>query len=213
MTKEKIITVSSETLYLEKVNNGDVITKKWSSSNNKIAGELFFKASSNRPNHSILIASRFNEQNREPNPPFPGWFLQLVGSSLSLGIGNGNTWKSVIAKKKIVNDQIYHVAFSLDNDSKTVELYLDGEKNVLNNITYKRPCDLVTMGALMPNGNYGFKGEIEDIRLGETLIPYQKKEEFNLENSKEHLNTIKSNLENVDGDINSLKSVLNQINS
>ena len=213
MTKEKTITVSSETLYIDKVNYGDVITKKWSSSNNKIAVELFFKSSSDRPNHSIIIASRFNEHNTEPNPPFPGWFLQIVGNKVSLGIGNGKTWKSVRSNKQIVNNQLYHVAFSLDNDTKTAELYLDGEKSVLDNITYKKPCNLVTIGALMANGNYGYKGEIEDIRLGEILIPYQKKEEFNLNNSKQYLNEMKINLKNIDGDISSLKEILNQINN
>ena len=104
------------------------------------------------------------------------------------------------------------MAFSLDNDTNTAELYLDGDKNVLN-ITYKKPCDLVTIGALMPNGNFGFKGEIEDIRLGETLIPYQKKEESIFYFFKQHLNTIKINLKNIDSDINSLKSILDQINS
>jgi len=213
MSKEKKITVLSESLKIDNINKGQVIIKKWSSKTNKVAGELFFKASSDRPNHSILVASRFNEQNKEPNPPFPGWFLQLVGNKLSLGIGNGSTWKSVIAKNPIENNKLYHVAFSLNNESKTAELYLDGEKSELNNIIFKKPCDLVTIGALMPNGNFGFKGEIEDLRLGEILVENQEKKEINLKKSLEYLETIKSNLNNLNNDIESLQGVLDQINS
>lgn len=205
--------VSSESLYYEKISNGKVITKKWSSPNNKLAGELFIRPNPNRPNHSIIIASRFNESNREPNPPFPGWFLQIVGNKLSLGIGNGKTWTSVIAKKQIVNNQLYHVAFSLDNDTKTAELYLDGEKSVVNNITFKKPCDLVTMGALMPNGSFGYIGDIEEIKLGDILVPYQKDDVIDLKNSHDHLQEIRINLKNIDDDIESLKNTLDQINS
>ena len=32
----------------------------------------------------------------------------------------------------------------------------------------------------MPNGNFGFKGEIEDLRLGETLVENQEKKIINL---------------------------------
>jgi len=213
MSKEKKIIVELESLFIEKVNKGQIITKKWSSNTNKVAGELFFKASSDRPHHSIIVASRFNEHSKEPNPPFPGWFLQIVGNKLSLGIGNGQTWKSVIAKNQIENDKLYHVAFSLNNESKTAELYLDGEKSELNNITFKKPYELVTIGALMPNGNFGFKGKINDLKLGERLIKYQPKDEISLDKSNKYLEIIKSNIDNLDKDIESLKNILDQINS
>jgi len=116
-------TVSDETLFIDNVNN-KIVTRGWSSPNNKIACELFMKPSSNRPHHCIVIASRFNQHNVEPNSPFPGWFLQIVGNNLSLGIGNGKTWKSVKTNKTILNGTWYHVAFSLDNDKNVAELYL-----------------------------------------------------------------------------------------
>lgn len=138
--------------------------------NNLIAGEFKFKASEDKPRHTIMIASRFNNSSREENGPFPGWFVQIVGSSLSIGIGNGKTWKSIVSKSKVISNEWNHVAFCINNNTKKGSLYLNGHCDTVDNITFRKPCNGVTIGALNKKGEFKFKGELKEIKLGTELV-------------------------------------------
>ena len=162
---------------LEFLNSQKKIVTKWKPiNNNKVAVELQVKLDKNKPYHCILLSSRFNENSVEPNPPFPGWFLQVGGNVFSIAFGNGKTWHSV-KTKAVEYDKWYHLAFILDNHSKKVEIYLDGEKTFKNNITFKPPCDTLVIGGLSPKHNeqFNFKGEMKNIKFGSN-IEFVKKE-------------------------------------
>ena len=212
--------VLNSNLHIKKITSGKLVTQEWKPNNiNKFACEMFIKPSDKRKNHSIIIASRFNKHNSEPNPPFPGWFLQIVGNQLSLAFGNGKTWVSVKAKKPIENNKWYHIVFSLDNQAKIAEIYVNGERNVLENINFKPPCHYLTVGALMPNGNFSFIGEIENLIIGNSIQTVSKQvkedniENITIEKSIKHLSDIRNNLTNIENDIKSLENILFEINS
>lgn len=218
---DKLIQIKDTEFSLENSNNNVVNIYPFTLNNdNIIAGEFYFKPSNSRPRHCIMLASRFNRNSAEENGPFPGWFIQIVGNSLSIGIGNGKTWLSVISSGKITTDW-NHVAFSLNNNTKIVELYLNGVRNMKNNITYRKPCQFLTVGALNMRGEFKFKGEISDIKIGNKLVEKKmevvkvKSNDVNqyIEQSTEYLEKIKNNLQNLSNDIKSLKDVKNQITS
>ena len=187
---------------------------------NIIAGEFYFKPSNSRSRHCIILASRFNRNSAEENGPFPGWFIQIVGNSLSIGVGNGKTWQSIVSSEEVVNNW-NHVAFSLNNDTKIGELYLNGTRNMKNNITFRKPCQFLTVGALNMKGEFKFNGEISDIKIGNKLVEKEmevvevKSNDVNqfIEQSNEYLEKIKNNLQNLSNDIESLKDVKKQITS
>jgi len=85
--------------------------------NDKVAVEFCFNIKKNQSRHTILMASRFNSHNREENGPFPGWFVQIVGNQLSLVIGNGSTWVSVIADTPM-HTLLHRIGFSVINQYK-----------------------------------------------------------------------------------------------
>ena len=186
---------------------------------NLISGEFKFKPNENNSRHTVIMSSRFNIHSREENPPFPGWFVQLVGNSLSIGIGNGKTWKSVITTGKIINNDWNHVAFIIDNHAKQASIYLNGVGNTLNNITFRKPCNAVTIGALNKKGEFKFNGLVKEVKLGTELT--EKKIFLNddssltidscIKEADEYLLTIKNNLVNVNKDIDSLKKIKENI--
>jgi len=188
---------------------------------NLIAGEFKFKASEDKPRHTIMIASRFNNSSREENGPFPGWFVQIVGSSLSIGIGNGKTWKSISNKSKIISNEWNHVAFCINNNTKKGSLYLNGHCDTVDNITFRKPCNGVTIGALNKKGEFKFNGELKEIKLGTELVEKTIRIENNNKNnidqyikdSDKYLETIKENLININKDIDSLKEIKSDITS
>lgn len=187
--------------------------------NNLISGELKFKPNEDNPRHTIMMSSRFNINSREENGPFPGWFVQIVGNSLSIGIGNGKTWKSLVSTSKIVSNQWNHLAFLINNNTKQAVIYLNGNSNYLENITFHKPCNAVTIGALNKKGEFRFNGEIKDVKLGTELEEKQTLIEDNksltiesyIKESNEYLLTIKNNLDNVNNDIASLKKIKENI--
>lgn len=188
---------------------------------NLISGEFKFKTNESRPRHSIMLSSRFNSNSREENGPFPGWFVQVVGSSLSIGIGNGKTWLSVASSGQIMNDQWNHVAFSINNQTKKAFLYLNGHCNSKDNITFRKPCNVITTGALNKKGEFKFEGELSNIVIGTELIEKENNiiENTNVDNSidsyiKEsdnHIKVIKNNLIHLEKDIESLEIIKKQI--
>ena len=188
---------------------------------NLIAGEFKFKASEDKPRHTIMLASRFNNSSREENGPFPGWFVQIVGTSLSIGIGNGKTWKSIVSKSKVISNEWNHVAFYINNNTKKGSLYLNGHCDTVDNITFRKPCNGVTIGALNKKGEFKFKGELKEIKLGteleEKTVRIENTNKDNIEQfikeSDKFLETIKENLININNDINSLKEIKNDITS
>ena len=187
--------------------------------NNLIAGELKFKVNEGNPRHTIMMASRFNSNSREENGPFPGWFIQIVGSSLSIGIGNGKTWKSIISKSKIKNNDWNHVAFYLNNNTKKGSLYLNGHCDTVDNITFRKPCNGITVGALNKKGEFKFMGEVKDIKLGtdleEEVIEIKNNNqntiELCIEEADNYLEGIKVNVVNINNDIDSLKEIKDDI--
>ena len=209
---KKVIEIKNVNFNREEVSNGINYYPFNYQNNNLIAGELKFKTSEARPRHTIMMASRFNHNSREENGPFPGWFVQIVGNSLSLGIGNGKTWKSIVSKGKIISNEWNHVAFCINNNTKKGSLYLNGHCDSIN-ITFRKPCNAVTIGALNKKGEFKFKGEIKDVKLGTELeeknIPIEEKKketiESSIEESDKYLETIKNNLLNIKNDIESLK--------
>ena len=140
----KKVKISEKNFSLKHYNNEKQLIYNFCPKNNGIiAGEMYVKPSKNRSRHCIILASRFNKNSREENGPFPGWFIQIVGNRLSLGIGNGKTWKSITCDKIIHNEKWHHIAFSLDNNKKIGELYLDGNRSFLNNIIFRKPCNFI----------------------------------------------------------------------
>ena len=121
-----------------------------------IAGEFDFKVNESRPRHSIMLSSRFNKNSREENGPFPGWFVQIVGNSISIGIGNGKTWLNLSNNGQIIDNQWNHVAFSINNKTKKAYLYLNGNSSSKDNITYRKPCNLITAEALNKKGEFNY---------------------------------------------------------
>ncbi len=184
---------------------------------NKVSVELQVKIDKNKPGHCILLSSRFNTNGVEPNPPFPGWFLQVVGNIFSLAFGDGKTWHSV-KTKAVEYDKWYHIAFTLDNDSKQVVIYVDGEKNYENNITFKPPCDTLVIGGLSPKNNeqFNFKGEMKNIKLGSNIELIKKEieeKDIDITTCLSKLRILKSNITNINNDITSLHNILDQIES
>ncbi len=216
-----IIQIKDTEFSLENSNNNIVNIYPFIFNNdNIIAGEFYFKPSNSRSRHCIMLASRFNRNSSEENGPFPGWFIQIVGNSLSIGVGNGKTWQSIVSSEEVVNNW-NHVAFSLNNDTKIGELYLNGVRNIKNNITFKKPCQFLTVGALNMRGEFKFDGDISDIKIGNKLFEKKmevvevKSNDVNqyIEQSNEYLEKIKNNLQNLGNDIESLEYVKNQITS
>tara|TARA_B100001094_G_C18188240_1_gene805312 strand:+ start:2142 stop:3233 length:1092 start_codon:yes stop_codon:yes gene_type:complete len=203
---------------LEFLDSQKKIVRKWKPiNNNKVAVELQVKLDKNKPNHCILLSSRFNENSVEPNPPFPGWFLQVGGNVFSLAFGNGKTWQSV-KTKAVEYDKWYHIAFILDNESKKVEIYLDGKKTFKNNITFKPPCDTLVIGGLSPRNNeqFNFKGEMKNIKFGSNMNIFKKKiedKDIDITSCLGKLSILKINIVNINNDIISLQNILNQIES
>jgi gas vesicle protein len=217
--KDKIIEVNNVNFEKQEISNNINYYPFNYQDNNLIAGELKFKPNLNNSRHTIMMSSRFNANSREENGPFPGWFIQIVGNSLSIGIGNGKTWKSIVSTSKIISQEWNHVAFYINNNTKQASIYLNGNENTLNNITFRKPCNSVTIGALNKKGEFKFNGDIKDVRLG-TLL---EEKELIVENDKSdnldslineadiHLETIKSNINNIKNDINSLKKIKEDI--
>jgi hypothetical protein len=213
--KDKIIEVNNVNFEKQEISNNINYYPFNYQDNNLIAGELKFKPNLNNSRHTIMMSSRFNANSREENGPFPGWFIQIVGNSLSIGIGNGKTWKSIVSTSKIISQEWNHVAFYINNNTKQASIYLNGNENTLNNITFRKPCNSVTIGALNKKGEFKFNGDIKDVKLGTSL----EEKELIVEDDKSdnldslineadiHLETIKSNINNIKNDINSLKKI------
>jgi hypothetical protein len=217
----KVIEIKNINFNKEDIINGVNYYQYNYQNNNLIAGEFKFKASEDKPRHTIMMASRFNNSSREENGPFPGWFVQIVGTSLSIGIGNGKTWKSIVSKSKVINNEWNHVAFCINNNTKKGSLYLNGHCDTVDNITFRKPCNGVTIGALNKKGEFKFNGELKEIKLGteleEKIIRIENTNKDNIEQcikeSDKFLETIKENLININNDINSLKDIKSKITS
>ena len=216
MTIEKKIKVQQVIYSLDKLEKNKQLVTNWNPKNDKVAAEFCVKISPNKPNHTILLASRFNKNSIEPNLPFPGWFFQLVGNFFYLGFGDGKTWHSVKTAPVEVN-KWYHVAFSLDNEKRRVEVYLNGEITFKDGISFKNPCNTLVLGALNPRGEFKFVGgEIKDLKLGDQLVKIEKrseKETLDIKVCLSNLILIKENLNNIENDIKSLSDILAQIES
>ena len=115
--KDKIIEVNNVNFEKQEISNNINYYPFNYQDNNLIAGELKFKPNLNNSRHTIMMSSRFNANSREENGPFPGWFIQIVGNSLSIGIGNGKTWKSIVSTSKIISQEWNHVAFYINNNT------------------------------------------------------------------------------------------------
>ena len=186
-----------------------------------ISGSFDFKTNESRPRHTIMLSSRFNNNSIEENGPFPGWFVQIVGSSLSIGIGNGKTWLNVSSNEQIINNQWNHVAFCINNKTKKASLYLNGHCNSKDNISFKKPCNLITAGALNKKGEFKFNGELSNIIIGTELVKKENKiiENTNLDKnidqyikeSENHINVIMNNILHLEKDIESLQVIKKQI--
>ena len=215
MTMDKKIKVQQVIYSLDKLEKNKHLVTNWNPKNDKVAAEFYVKIDRNKPNHSILLASRFNTNSVEPNPPFPGWFFQLVGNFFYLGFGDGKTWHSVKTAPLEVN-KWYHVAFSLDNEKRRVEVYLNGEMTFKDGISFKKPCNTLVLGALNPKAEFKFLGEIKDVKLGDTLVKIEKRlpnETLDIKVCLNNLLLIKENLANIENDIKSLDDILAQIES
>ncbi len=203
---------------LEFLDSQEKVVTKWKPLDiNKVSIELQVKLDKNKPHHCVLISSRFNENSVEPNPPFPGWFLQVGGNIFSLAFGDGRTWQSV-KTKAVEYDKWYHIAFTLDNNLKKVEIYLDGEKTSINNVTFKPPCDTLVIGGLSPNNNeqFNFKGQMKNIKFGSNIELIKKEiedKDIDITNCLSTLSILKINIANINNDIISLQNILNQLES
>ena len=113
-----------------------------------------------------MVSSRFNANSKEENGPFPGWFIQIVGNRLSIGIGNGKTWLSLTSKQQINNNTLNLVQFSLDNENKNVMLGLNKQYVVKKDITFRVPVSYLTLGALNMKNEFRFVGELYNINIG-----------------------------------------------
>lgn len=190
---------------------------------NMIAGELFFSVPKERNNHVIMFGNRFNSNSVEENGPFPGWWLQIVGNQLSLGFGNGHTWLSVIASNYVIDNKLHHVVFSLNNNKKLAELYLDGVYHSRDNINFKHPGNVLTIGALNQKGEFMFPGEISNISLGKSInsenlqkfISGHTKQSNNIELDEMYymLDNIENSMNNLENDIKSLNDIRDKIES
>lgn len=200
---------------LEQTTN--IIGESRKSNHDMVAGTFSFKANDDRKNHCILLSSRFNDNSREENGPFPGWFLQIVGNKFSLAFGNGKKWTSVISKKAVVNNTWHHVSFSLNNKTKRIELYFDNEMSYMENVIFRRPCDYINVCALNNKKEFQFNGEIKQLKIGDKLKEVEISEEEedsvinNINNSKDYIKTIHTCIKNFKEDIESLKQVKEQI--
>lgn len=186
-----------------------------------IAGQFQFKMSSKCKRHCILLASRFNKNSREENGPFPGWFIQVVGDRLSIGIGNGRTWLSVQSAKPVQKDRVNLVHFSLNNETKQVVLGLNHQFSVRENVVFRCPVGYLTVGALNMRGEFRFDGELQNVCVGTALETHLNGFEQDVkcdvkrcvETSHEMLDKIEKNLQNMETDIASLRDVKNRIDS
>jgi hypothetical protein len=216
----KIMEVKNKKLKIEHSRDVNVYTYNYDN-NDLIAGEFNFKTHESRSRHSIMLASRFNKDSREENPPFPGWFVQIVGTSLSIGIGNGKTWLSIVSTGQIIDNEWNHVSFSIDNKTKKGFLYLNGHCTSKDNITFRKPCNLVTTGALNKKGEFKFAGELSDIIIGTELV---EKETVSVQESESiddiesyiiksdnHIKVIKNNVSDLENDIVSLEEIKSKI--
>jgi hypothetical protein len=188
-----------------------------------IAGELFFSVPKERNTHVIMLANRFNSNGIEENGPFPGWWLQIVGNQLSLGFGNGKTWISVKATNYVVDDKLHHVVFGINNTTKKAELYLDGIHHLEENIYFKHPCNVITIGALNQRNEFVFPGKLSNISLGgsinvnnlKSFLSAHTKQTNNilLDEMYYMVDNIENNVNNLDNDIESLNDIRNKIES
>ena len=216
----KIMEVKNKKLKIDHSKDVNVYSYNYDNSG-LISAEFNFKTYENRPRHSIMLASRFNKNSREENPPFPGWFVQIVGNSLSIGVGNGKTWLSIISNGQVINNQWNHVSFSINNKTKKGFLYLNGHCTSKENITFRKPCNLITTGALNKKGEFKFTGELKNIIIGTELV---EKEVVSVEDksssddinsyitkSDNHIKIIKNNISHIENDIESLKEIKSKI--
>jgi hypothetical protein len=216
--------IENSIIILDKNESHNVTLKSYVYDNvDMIAGELFFSVPQERNTHIIMLANRFNSNSVEENGPFPGWWLQIVGNQLSLGFGNGQTWLSVKASNYIVDDKLHHVVFSINNNTKIAELYLDGIHHSINNINFKYPGNVVTVGALNQRKEFMFPGYLSNISLGSSInVDNLKKfisdhtkqtENIVLDEMYYMLDNIENNMNNLDNDIKSLNDIRNKIES
>ena len=216
----KILEVKNKKLRIEHSKGVNIYTYNYDNSG-LIAGEFNFKTDKTRPRHSIMLASRFNKHSREENAPFPGWFVQIVGNSLSIGIGNGKTWLSIISNGQIIDNEWNHVSFSINNKTKKGTLNLNGHCTEKNNITFRKPCNLVTTGALNKRGEFKFAGELSNIIIGTELVEkeivFVREPEStddiktHVAESDNHIKVIKNNISHIEKDIESLKEIKSKI--
>ena len=188
------------------------------SNDDMVAGTFSFRANDNRKNHCILLSSRFNNNSREENGPFPGWFLQIVGNKFSLAFGNGKKWTSVISKKAVVNNTWHQVSFSLNNKTKRIELYFDNDLSYMENVTFRKPCDYINVCALNNKKEFQFNGEVKELKIGDMLeeaktdvLDEEDSVIDNINKSKDYIKTIQTCIKNFKEDIESLKVVKQQI--
>ena len=210
-------------LSLQDFKNDKVKGYEFKYTKQKIAGQFFFKPSATDKRHTILLASRFNSNSRELNGPFPGWFIQMVGDRLSMGIGNGRTWLCVKSKQAVPKNKLSVVHFSLNNETKKAVLGLNNDFTLLTNVEFRCPVGFLTVGALNMRGEFRFTGELQSITIGTSLETVQNREKSlgesacntkqMVEESHVLLDNIKRNLHDVDNDIVSLKDIKKNIDS
>lgn len=195
--------------------HSQIVGKQFNADKNKVAGKFLFKSNKERSHHAILLSSRFNSNNQEENAPFPGWFIQIVGSQLSLAYGNGKTWNSLKAKTQVVHEKWYKVYFSLNNNTKLFELYLNDEYVKLENVSFRTPCKYINVGALNNKGEFPFNGEIKNLNLGQELVKVIHESNTSIKDSLNNLfdsiNSIKNCIINTENDVKSLKDILDKI--
>jgi len=206
----KKITILEKKLSLENIDIENIFSQNYIY-DNEIAGDFYLNIEDKNYEHSIIISSRYNEENQD-NELYKGWFIQIIYNEISLVVGNGKQWINIISNKKLINNIFHHIYFSVNTNK--CELYVDEEYNYKENINFVKSCDYLIIGALNINEQYRFYGEIKKLILGKSL------QIENIEDSNEkeelcdfnkYINNINYNLLKIDNHLNVLKDMKTKI--
>ena len=177
-----------------------------------VSGHIrFVKTGSSR--HVVLLCTRCNAQGREMNGPFPGWFVQIVGSSLSVAWGDGHTWHSHQAGSVQVDVEY---DFYFEFESGTVRTYLNGiSAESTNRTVFRYSGRTLTIGALSSRRDFLFDGSIQMISIGTGLDeargflipPTVSQTQTTLDTYTSMLERIETNMKDVETDIDTMETI------
>jgi len=198
---------TSLSLIESELNDGPLYNVCNNRPNNNVSGKIVFQKTG-KTHHVVLASARFDRNNREINGPLPGWFVQIVGSNITLAWGTGKKWTSCSGGTITLNKD-HEFVFDINNNTKVVTVWLDGVQSSQSNIVFKHATNDVIIGALNTRPEFQFDGILksvvigEDVQLTESLPPT----DITHDQISTLVDQLRQNIQNIQKDMNALENI------